>query len=437
MKNKKWKPIAALALAVSVCAIFTMTGCSSASADTGVSSAAVLSSGSSQSGTSTVSGTGIVNGEELFTERDLEHTPDLSEAETITLTDETEIDITEEGVYVLQGSAKNCLVLVDAEDTAKIQLVLDGVSIENESIPCIYVRSADKVFVTTVADSSLTVTGSFYSDGETATDGVIFSKDDLVLNGTAKLTVNSSDNGIVGKDDLKFTGGTYVITASSKCVEANDSIRIADGSFTLKAGTDCLHAENDEDDSLGYVYIGGGSFSLDAGDDGIHGNAFVQIDGGSLQISAAEGIEGTYVQINGGTISIQSWDDGINAARKSSAYTPTVEIAGGTVTITMGAGDTDGIDANGNILISGGTVSITGSSPFDYEGSASFTGGTVYVNGQQVNSLPNQMMGGEMGGMGSFGGQGGFGGGPGGPGGFGGGPGGPGGFGGGPGGGRP
>ena len=113
------------------------------------------------------------------------------------------------------------------------------------------------------------------------------------------------------------------------------------------------------------------------------------------------------------------------------------QIAGGTVTITMGAGDTDGIDANGNILISGGTVSITGSSPFDYEGSASFTGGTVYVNGQQVNSLPNQMMGGEMGGMGSFGGQGGFGGGPGGPGGFGGGPGGPGGFGGGPGGGRP
>ena len=408
MKNKKWKPIAALALAVSVCAIFTMTGCSSASADTGVSSAAVLSSGSSQSGTSTVSGTGIVNGEELFTERDLEQTPDLSEAETITLTDETEIDITEEGVYVLQGSAKNCLVLVDAEDTAKIQLVLDGVSIENESIPCIYVRSADKVFVTTVADSSLTVTGSFYSDGETATDGVIFSKDDLVLNGTAKLTVNSSDHGIMGKDDLKFTGGTYVITASSKCVEANDSIRIADGSFTLKAGTDCLHAENDEDDSLGYVYIGGGSFSLDAGDDGIHGNAFVQIDGGSFQITAAEGIEASFVQINDGSISIQSWDDGINASNKSGAYPICVEINGGDISIAMSAGDTDGVDANGSIVVNGGTVSITGSSSFDYDGTAQLNGGTVIVNGQTLDSIPNQIMGG----MGGFGGQmgGGFGG---------------------------
>ena len=430
MKNRKWKPIAALALAVSVCAIFTMTGCSSASADTGENTAAVLSSGSSQAAVSTAGGTGLVNGEELFTKRDLEQTPDLSEAKTITLADETEIDITEEGVYLLQGSAKNCIVLVEAEDTAKIQLVLDGVSIENESIPCIYVRSADKVFVTTVADSSLTVTGSFYSDGDTATDGAIFSKDDLVLNGTTVLTVNSSDNGIVGKDDLKITGGTYVITASSKCLEGKDSICIADGSFTLKAGSDGLHAANDEDDSKGYVFIGGGSFTIDAGDDGIHGSAFVQIDGGSFQISAAEGIEGTYVQLNGGSIGIQSWDDGINAARKSSSYAVCVEINGGEITIVMGAGDTDGIDSNGSILVNGGTINITGSSSFDYDGTAQLNGGTVIVNGQQMDYLPNQMMGGPgMGGFGGFGGgqpggQGGFGGGPGGQGGFGGGPGG-------------
>ena len=79
--------------------------------------------------------------------------------------------------------------------------------------------------------------------------------------------------------------------------------------------------------------------------------------------------------------------------------------------ITMGAGDTDGIDVNGDILISGGTVSINGNSSFDYDGTATFTGGTVYVNGQQVTTLPNQMMGGGMGGFGSQGGMGGFGGG--------------------------
>ena len=143
--------------------------------------------------------------------------------------------------------------------------------------------------------------------------------------------------------------------------------------------------------------------------------------------------------ISGGDITIAASDDGINAARKSSAYTPTVEITGGTVTITMGAGDTDGIDSNGNIIITGGTISVNGNSAFDYDGSATFTGGTVYVNGQQVTTLPNQMMGGRggmMGGQGGFGGMGGQSGTDG-QGGFGGKHGGQGGFGGGPGGGRP
>ena len=70
----------------------------------------------------------------------------------------------------------------------------------------------------------------------------------------------------------------------------------------------------------------------------------------------------------------------------------------------MGAGDTDGIDSNGNLYINGGVISVTGNSTFDYDGTASFTGGTVYVNGQQTTSIPNQMMGG--GGRGGWGGNG-------------------------------
>ena len=112
--------------------------------------------------------------------------------------------------------------------------------------------------------------------------------------------------------------------------------------------------------------------------------------------------------IRSGDISIQASDDGINAAYKSDAYTPTVEITGGNLTVTMGAGDTDGIDSNGNLIISGGTVSVTARSAFDFDGSVSFTGGTVYVNGQQVTELNSQFMGGR-GGMGGMGGQGGHG----------------------------
>ena len=127
-----------------------------------------------------------------------------------------------------------------------------------------------------------------------------------------------------------------------------------------------------------------------------------------ITIKAEEGIEASRVQINGGVIDIQSGDDGINAARKSGAYTPSVEINGGEITIAMGAGDTDGIDSNGNITVNGGTIRITGNSSFDYDGTAQYNGGTIIVNGQQLSSIPNQMMGGGHGGA-SNGGPGGWG----------------------------
>ena len=72
------------------------------------------------------------------------------------------------------------------------------------------------------------------------------------------------------------------------------------------------------------------------------------------------------------------------------------------MTIDMGQGDTDAIDSNGNLYINGGTISITAQSAFDYDGTGQLNGGTVTVNGTQITSLTNQMMGG---GMGGFGGQ--------------------------------
>ena len=41
-------------------------------------------------------------------------------------------------------------------------------------------------------------------------------------------------------------------------------------------------------------------------------------------------------------------------------------------------------------------MDVTGRSAFDYDGQAACTGGTIIVNGQQVNGIPNQMMGGGM-----------------------------------------
>ena len=409
-KKKNLRSDIATLLAVQML-MLPLSGCVSESGsqaagtgNTATSVVATLNDEEAKVSTTTQSSSAGLSADELFTERDLTQTADLSDAKEIALQSGKNVTITKAGVYRVTGSAENVTIIVDAGDEDKVQLVLDGVSVTNADAPCIYVRNADKVFVTLSGDNSLSVTGQFTADGETNTDGVIFSKDDLTLNGAGSLTVNSSDNGIVGKDDLKITGGTYQITAASKAIEANDSIRVASGSFTIKAGTDGLHAENEDDDSLGYIYIGGGSFSMSVGDDGIHAVSLVQIDGGTFTISAAECMEGTYIRINDGTFDLSSWDDGINAARKSSAYsTPTVEINGGTINIPMIAGDTDGIDSNGDIIVNGGTISVSGNSTFDYDGTAQLNGGTIYCNGQQVTEIPNQMMGGR-GGMGDFGG---------------------------------
>ena len=374
--KKKLYTIMTLALAIAVCADFVCAMPTAASA----------------------ANSSLAETSEMFTSRDLEQTADLRGATSHEVSDGENLTITAEGVYVVSGTASEATIVVDAED-AKVQLVLNGVSITNSDFPCIYVRAADKVFVTTAADSSLSVTGAFTGDGETNTDGAIYSRSDLTLNGTATLTVYSSANGVVAKDDLKITGGSYVISAGSHALEGKDSIRVCGGSFRLTAGKDGLHSDNADEADKGFIYLSGGSFSIQAADDGVHAVSFIQIDGGTYTITASEGIESTTVVINDGSITISASDDGVNAARKSAYYQTAIEINGGELNITMGAGDTDGVDSNGTLSITGGTISVSGNSCFDVDGTVSFTGGTVYVNGQQVSTIPVQMMGGGLGGQ--------------------------------------
>ena len=409
---------AAVAVSLAACRTQTKTEQTTAAAvDTQTTAAedtqtTVAASTETVTAVANVTSGGVIETAGLFTDRDLLQTADLTDAVYYTLSDGQNITVTAAGVYVFTGSAANATVIVDAGDNDKVQLVLNGVSVTNTSFPCIYVKNADKVFVTTTqTENSLSVTGAFTADGSTNTDAAVFSKDDLVLNGLGTLTISSTDNGISCKDDLKITGGTIVISCVSDALEANDSIAIADGSVTVTTKKDGLHAEYDEDNMVGYVYICGGTLQITAADDGIHATTYVQIDGGNLTISAAEGIEGTYVQVNGGEIDITAVDDGINAGKKSNVSTPTIEINGGYITINMGAGDTDGIDANGNLYINGGTVDVTAQSPFDYDNTAEYNGGTIIVNGEVTNSITNQMMGGMAGGMaGGMPGNGGWGG---------------------------
>ncbi len=397
----------------------SLTACGTSTADTAAQTdgsaaqetidAAFSGSGFGSEGETAVAAEAVAYTEtdsDLFTERDLTQTADLTDAVTLSVTDGQDITISEAGVYVLSGTAENVTVFVDAGDEDKVQLVLDGLTLTNTDAPCIYGKNADKVFVTTAqgSENRLTVTGTFAADGETSPDGVIFSKDDLVLNGLGTLTISSTDNGVVSKDDLKLTGGDLVIDCAADGLEANNTIAAAGGTVTITTDKDGMNAGNDDEADAGEVCILGGAFTITAGSDAIHGDALVQIDDGALTLTAPEGIEGTVVRINGGTIAITASDDGVNASWKVTSLTPAVEITGGDLTITMGQGDTDAIDSNGGVTISGGTVTITANSPFDYDGTGTLSGGTVTVNGQEITELTSQRMGGGRmgGGMGQM-----------------------------------
>ncbi len=392
-----FKKISAIIAAAVLAASLTACAGSSGSSSSGSSSSASASKTTSATAASTSKTTSA----DAFTDRDMEQTADTSGAKSLALSDGKNLTITEAGIYVVSGSAKNASIIVEAGDDDKVQIVLSGASITNDSSPAIYVKNADKVFVTTAggSENTLTVSGSFTADGDTNTDAVIFSKDDLVLNGEGTLTISSTDNGISDKDDLKITGGTIKIDCIADAIEANETIAIAGGDLTINTQKDGIHAGDNDDDTVGDIYISGGTFNITAGSDGIQGTTTVVIDGGTFDITSAEGIEATNITINDGTINISASDDGINAAAKSSAQSVVITINGGNITIKMGQGDTDGIDSNGDLYITGGTIDITGQSACDYDGKAEKTGGTLIVNGSETDTIPNQMMGGH-GGMG-------------------------------------
>jgi len=371
---------------------------------------------------------------DMFTKRDLAGTYDESEAVKITLSGKTAacnssnvqiedgvVTIKAAGVYVLSGTFTDGTIVVDAGDDDKVQLVLDGVSITAVDYAAIYAKNADKVFVTLAegAENSLTVSGDYVQTDDNNVDAVIFAKCDLTLNGTGSLTVKDNmGHGIVSKDDLVVTGGTYTIYSQDHCLNGKDSVRIADGTFNLSCDEDGIHAGND-DQQDGYVYIEGGDINISVGDDALHAEGLLIITGGDIDVSkSCEGVEGYKILVTGGDIDVVSSDDGFNAAGGSSgsgdnhdgfgdssgsgynhdgfgggpgmggvymdadsdAY---IFITGGTININA---DGDGIDSNGCIGITGGSVYVLGPSDngngaMDYGICAAITGGEIVAVG--------------------------------------------------------
>ena len=243
----------------------------------------------------------------MFTDRDKEVGYDENGCTAIQLSDDGSscdsqsvsiegqtVTITEEGTYLLSGSLSDGSVVIHTDENVKVRLILNGVSINSSNSAAIYVKSADKVFITLAPDTEnvLSNGGTYETVDDNNIDSVIFSKADLTLNGSGSLKVTAKEgHGVVSKDDLVITGGTYNIEAASQGLSGKDSIRILDGDFTVTAGKDALHAENEDDKEKGFVYIAGGTFALASSGDGISASGDMTLLDGTYTITAGGGSE--------------------------------------------------------------------------------------------------------------------------------------------------
>lgn len=344
--------------------------------------------------TSTTQNIDIAN---MFSDRDMETGYDeeksvnikladngtTSDSDTVKISDNT-VTITEEGTYVLTGALTDGMVIVEVKDTEKVQLVLNGVEITNETSAAIYVRSADKVFITTTenAENVLENGGEYTAIDDNNIDAVIFSKADLTLNGTGSLMVNAeAGHGIVSKDDLVLTSGTYEIQSASHGLSGKDSVRVANGTYTITSEKDGIHAENADDDSLGFVYLAEGNFEIVAKGDGISAGNWLQSDGGTYTIIAGDGSEN--VQKNG-----QKWEFGPRGEQENTAEENSVSMKGikaaGDLTVTAGKYDLntadDSIHSNANTTISGGEWTIaSGDDGIHGNSATTISGGTIEI----------------------------------------------------------
>lgn len=321
-----------------------------------------------------------------------------------TIFSKTDLTLNGEGTLNITGNCKCGAV-------SKDDLIICGLNLTVKSTGCA-LEGKDCV---KIKDAAITVSSGGYGIRSTNTEKT---NKGFVYIETGNIDITSGSHGIQAATVLKAANGNVKITAggaadtkqnsgdrnmpgfggktqttddeeSTKGLKAGSLIVIDEGSFEVSSKDDSFHSNGD-------IEINGGSFTAATGADGFHADSNLIINGGSITVSRSyEGLEGQKVTVTGGNIDITASDDGINAASPSVSGSSTdgrpgnsdssslITISGGYILVNASG---DGIDSNGNVAITGGTVLVSGptdngNAAFDYNGEATVSGGTVILCG--------------------------------------------------------
>ena len=340
-----------------------------------------------------------------------------------------------EGTLRITGNAdKGVNTKDDLEITGGTLIVTMTVTGEGDGLKSAQTEKDGKGWVS-VSGGSLYITA--IGDGISAATDLTVSGGTLVITALDAGGKALTDTGNAGTDSVQsgsggmggmggFGGGrpggmggdgnSSKPSISAKGLKAAGTVTLAGGKLTVTAADDGIHADDT-------VLLQDGEAYIRSGDDGVHADRVLTLSDGSLEIAQSyEGLEAAQITVSGGRTRITASDDGINASSGGgssmgggrpgglggggrpggrSGGTADGQTAGGTVTdtltplLTVSGGYTavyasgDGIDSNGNIVMTGGTLLVfgptdNGNGAIDYgDGNCSMTisGGTLLAVG--------------------------------------------------------
>ncbi|OWV20467.1 hypothetical protein B7990_04710 [Fibrobacter sp. UWB4] len=237
-----------------------------------------------------------------------------------------------------------------------------------------------------ITGGTITVTSAF--DGITAANAVVVANGEsekptikIITGGghscLSDPTTASSSTGRGGFGGGGFPGGmggsSCSTTESMKGIKGDSSIAVSGGVIDINSRDDGLH-------SGGTITLSGGTMTIATDDDGVHAEKALYVkDNANVSVTIAyEGMESPDMNFEGGITSVITTDDGWNAAGGTSTTTGgntgrggwggagggmggstgNLKVSGGYHYVYVGTGDTDGIDSNGGISITGGVIIV-------------------------------------------------------------------------------